>query len=144
VLSAAATRPKKIATGCGGFNFLLDTHRDLVFYVEDRTGNDGTERPFGKFVEYNLATGRSRNFDVPMTMLLHGPRLLTFQPLPDGATRIAYSMEGDCDLNTSDYAQPSAPAGELGYTPNQHSICFVTIPPANPAVNAAIPLAPPR
>lgn len=128
VIATQAPQPQVLTQGCG-LTYLLDGGRDLLFYIEQPTQIIGQPTPFGKLVEYELKTGSRRSFDLPLATAGHGPQLLAEQPLANGATRMAYALDGDCDPATSDYAQPFAPAGQLGATPNQFSVCFVTVPP---------------
>ncbi len=129
-IAVQAPRPTVLTQECAGLTYLLDGGRDLLFYIEQPRQIIAQSTPFGKLIEYDLKTGSRRSFDLPIAAQGHGPQLLAQQSLPNGATRIAYSTNGDCDPAASDYTQPFAPANQLGTTPNLFSVCFVTIPPA--------------
>jgi hypothetical protein len=119
-------KERAVTMGCADLSFLLDSKRDLLFYNESLiTENEG--RRFGSITEENLLTGRHRIFRVPVVE--HSPQLFGSQSLLDGATRLAYTMEGDCDFEASGYSQPGQADNALGSTPNQYSVCFITIPP---------------
>jgi Carboxypeptidase regulatory-like domain len=124
VTGPQSPHPKKVAEGCGGLSYLLDRRRDLLYYIESSEAENGGLR--GELVEHDLVTGRRRAFDLPVNS---PPELLVEQVLPDGTTRIAYSASGDCDPAASDYTQPGDNEGPLGITPNQFSLCFVSVPP---------------
>lgn len=131
VLAAQASQPKKLTTQCYGLTYMLDPVRDLLFYTEQPTEWSGQPAAFGRLVEYNLKTEGLRSFDLPMGAQGHGPQLLAQQPLPRGGTRLAYAVHGDCDPASSDYAETFTPGNELDPTPNQFSVCFVTVPPGH-------------
>lgn len=119
-------REQAVTMGCEDLSFMLDPERDLLFYNESLlTDNAGYN--FGKITEAYLQTGRRRSFRVPV--IKHAPQLLAWQPLGSGAVRIAYGMDGDCDGAATDYAQPDQVNEGRGETPNQSSVCFITIPP---------------
>lgn len=130
LIGPGSQKTTRLTDGCAD-HFILDRERDLLYYAEDPTSRSDWRNSHVKLVEYNLVTGARRSFNLPPP---HNnpddPNFLAEQPLPDGANRIAYSVHGDCDPSTSDYSQPGQPDGKLGQTPNQFSVCFVTIPPA--------------
>jgi Carboxypeptidase regulatory-like domain len=58
---------------------------------------------------------------------------LLAQMIVRGGLRVAYTKRGDCDPASTDAAQPFAPSGLAGDTPNAWSVCIVTVPlPASP------------
>jgi hypothetical protein len=126
VTNSQTHRTRTLGVACVDASFLM-LDGDRILYI---SGNHA-EATTGKLVDYNPRTGAHRDFDLPA--MNHAPQLLTHHSLPGGATRIAYTMKGDCDPAASDYSQPSQPDGALGNTPNQFSVCFVTIPPIPPA-----------
>jgi hypothetical protein len=113
---------------------MLDADRALVIFNEDSTEPDWRLRR-AKIVVFDLKTGKRREFGVPV--MNNEPELLAEVPLADRAVRVAYTIKGDCDPATSDYSQPGQPDGVLGNTPNQFSVCFITIPPAEVKVPAS-------
>jgi hypothetical protein len=112
---------------------LLDSDRDLVygFIKQPRTSNAFDYR-FATLAEFNLITRQQRTFTLPQTVL----NLLALQPLTNGATRVAFQSEDECDTTTTDSPQTVYdPASDT----NRPSICFITIPPeqTKPAAHAA-------
>jgi hypothetical protein len=84
----------------------------------------------------NLTTHRRSHIVLPGTYGRH----VTFvadSHIPElavKALRIAYTIQGDCDPGSTVAAQPFAPGGRSGFTPNNWSVCVVTIPlPPDPA-----------
>jgi hypothetical protein len=127
-LVAVATNPhstRTIAQDCPGFTWRLDPDHDLVFYTQPNRAP--YPNSMEDIVEFDLKTAATRTFSLPS--MNYEPELLTEEPQPSGSTRIAYTMRGDCDFAASDYSQPGQPDGVLGNTPNQSSVCFITIPP---------------
>jgi hypothetical protein len=124
-LSTNPPRTQIIAQKCTGFTSLLDRDRNIVLYTQPTR----TQYPdkVENIIEYDLNTTTKRIFTIPV--MNYEPKLLTEQSLPNGAIRVAYTIEGDCDHNASDYSEPGQPDGQLGNTPNQFSVCFITIPP---------------
>jgi hypothetical protein len=121
--STITHRTLTIASACPGFSFRTDLTRDLVFYTQPTQNNYVRNE---NIVEFNLATGKRRAFPIPV--MHEEPQLLAESSLTSGAIRIAYTVKGDCDPAASDYSQPGQPDGVLGNTPNQSSVCFITIP----------------
>ena len=86
------------------------------------------ERP--RLTLLDLNTGQRSNIALPGD----GSRTLTLLAAHQfgqggvGGMRVAYSREGDCDPQSTDAAQPFAPAGLAGVTPNAWSVCIVTVP----------------
>jgi hypothetical protein len=131
-----STRTKMRRT-VGGFcpgsgNYGIDYDRDLAFY----TDGGGQGGGFRKLTELDMKTGVRQSFKLPM--MNREPSLGVTRALPDGSTRMAYTIGGDCNPAESDYSQPFQPDGVLGQTPNQFSVCLITIPPpaAKPVLTA--------
>jgi hypothetical protein len=128
VLAKNSHNPKTVIRDCPGFTWRLDPARDLLLYTQPRNAPypDNME----DLVEVDLKTLQTRAFGVPS--MNYEPELLAEQPLSTGSIRLAYTIRGDCDFAASDYSQPGQPDGVLGNTPNQFSVCFITLP-AQPA-----------
>jgi hypothetical protein len=130
-LTSVQTKSRRaIATGCSNFSYLLDRERDLLIYTGEATR--AFPNRFAPIVVLDLKTGRRREFPVPVVN--YQPEFLRDVALKDGGVLVAYSMQGDCDASASDYSQPGLPDGQLGNTPNQSSVCFVTIPQSEVSV----------
>jgi hypothetical protein len=127
VVSAQTHKAKTLPRGCTNNDYMLDRDHDVLYYIDVPGNSSDTPRRFAYLIEYTLSTSRGRLF--PLPMMNEEPQLLAFQPLPGGAVRIAYHINGDCDPRASDYTQPGVPAIELGPTPNQYSVCLATVPP---------------
>jgi hypothetical protein len=126
-LEAVAKNPQSTRTitqDCPGFTWRIDPDRDLVFYTQPNRAR--YPNSVEDIVEFDLKTALARTFSVPS--MNFEPELLTEQAQPNGSVRVAYTMRGDCDFAASDYSQPGQPDGVLGNTPNQSSVCFMTIP----------------
>jgi hypothetical protein len=121
---------RAIATGCSNFSYLLDRERDLLIYTGEATR--AFPNRFAPIVVLDLKTDKKREFPVPVVN--YQPEFLKNTALKDGSLLVAYSIQGDCDASASDYSQPGQPDGQLGNTPNQSSVCFVTIPHAGVSV----------
>lgn len=126
-----------ITTDCAA-SYLLDRGRDLLFMI---VGGKSAEKEnwFGSLVELNLTTGNQRVFQLPGFELK--PELLALRAGPEGATQLAYTIEGassfpgECDQPASDYYPwpMLLQAGDFrrradGSMPHLFSICFLTIP----------------
>lgn len=105
-------------------NYVLDRDHDLLFFIQFRSLAHQHDS-FEKLRAFNLKTRGLRSFPLPASR----PELLTEQWLQDGAIRIAYSVQGDCDPGTSDYVQSHTEVDEQGIVHSQSSLCFITIPP---------------
>ena len=116
---------KQLVSGCGGArDYILDRNHDfLVLYEPRRLAQD--EPPFQKLTLFDLKTRSRRSFLIPETNSIL--QLLAEQRLADGTTRVAYSIEGDCDPAGPDAAHTPA----FGEPPNRNkprNLCFVRIP----------------
>jgi hypothetical protein len=85
---------RAIGNGCDDMSFLMLVGDRLLW-----SGSVSVGEP-GQLTEYNLMTGTQQIFPVPASR--QEPQLLAMQPLPDGKTRIAYAIKGDCDPESSD------------------------------------------
>jgi hypothetical protein len=105
-------------------SYLLDRDHDLFALFESPTLAKQNES-FEKLTLFNLKAHSQRSFPTPNT---HSrPQLLAEQPLADGTTRIAYSVEGDCDPASPD-AVHNPPAGQPITEVKPLNVCFVRIP----------------
>ena len=100
-------------------------------------------REFAGLTLLDLVTHQRSRLELPGdgSRTLH---LLAEEPVAgDGrlaGMRVAYTVDGDCDPNSTDATQPFASSGPVGVTPNQWSVCVVTIPmPAAPTPKAKLP-----
>jgi len=80
----------------------------------------------------NLTTHQRTHIDIPGRFGRH-PTMVAEHMVSEvgagfNAMRLAYTVDGDCDPNSTDKSQPSTPAGGIGYTDNNWSVCVVTIP----------------
>lgn len=116
-----------LTTDCGDPSYILEPVGDSLL-CNDSYAATGSYT--GKITEYNLKNGVKRVFNVLVSKSV--PNFLAVQPLTDGAIRVAYTLSGDCDPDSSDYVQPGNPASDFnpGYTPNSSSVCSITIPAA--------------
>lgn len=125
-LETMATRTTRtIYTSCSLNADLVDGQNDRIFWLVGPSDSSGEDRHSAQLVEYAMKTGTRRVFLIPF---FRDPELQRLKTLADGSTRIVYKMQGDCDAMTSDYTQPFQPEGFVGVTPNQLSLCVVTIP----------------
>ena len=90
----------------------------------------------------HLVTGERTHIELPgdgsRTLTLLAQQPVSVEGAGVNAMRVAYSTEGDCDPQSTDAAQPFAPSGLAGDTPNAWSVCLVTIPfPPPPAARPA-------
>ena len=124
VIEIPSRRRRTIAPDeCAGFSFILDG--DRVFYRDDPNFEQSHS---ANITEFNLKTSARRVFSVP-DHRDDAPQFIARQPLPGGALRVAFAIKGDCDPASTDYNEMS-PEFDLGPTPNQSSVCFITVPPA--------------
>jgi hypothetical protein len=113
---------RTLGDACIEASFLTSTG-DIVLYNDARMGRSGRTN---RIVAYDFRSGASRSFNLPDAD--NAAALLASHALANGAARIAYSIQGDCDPAATDYSQPFQPDGVLGQTPNQFSVCFITLP----------------
>jgi hypothetical protein len=126
-LTTASTQgdwKQKVGTCIFPPDYLLDRDQDLLALFKAPTIANQKEH-FVKLTLFDLKTRSERSFLVPST---YSPvQLLAEQRLANGTTRIAYSIEGDCDPASPDAAH-NPPAGQPipGFKPL--NVCFVRIP----------------
>lgn len=87
----------------------------------------------------DLKTGLRSHIELPGD----GSRTLTLlaEVVTRGGLRVVYTQRGDCDPNSTDAAQPFAPSGLSGETPNAWGVCVVTVPVPPPHALAKRPAA---
>lgn len=106
------------------WDYLLDREHDfLVLYEPRRLAQD--EPPFQKLTLLDLKAHSRRSYLIPQTNSI--VQLLAEQRLADGATRVAYSIEGDCDPASPDAAH-TATFGQAVNSNRPRNLCFVRIP----------------
>lgn len=119
-------------------SYLTDPAFDgMIIFAEDEPSTDPNARLKGSGAQFttgltlmDLAAGTRSHFELP------GPgtrdiTLLAEQTVREDnktALRVAYTVEGDCDPQSTEKAQPYEPAGASGVTPNNWSLCVVTAP----------------
>lgn len=109
----------------------------IIVFAEDEPMIDPNERLMGSGARFtsgltllNLAAGTRSHFELP------GPGARDIELLAEQtvrvdnkiALRVAYTVQGDCDPQSTEKAQPNEPAGASGVTPNNWSLCVVTAP----------------
>jgi hypothetical protein len=122
-------------------SYLTDTAFDgIIIFAEDEPSTDPNARLKGSGAQFTtgltlmyLAAGTHTHFELP------GPGTRDIELLAEQtvrvdnkiALRVAYTVEGDCDPQSTDKAQPNEPSGASGVTPNNWSLCVVTAPLPN-------------
>jgi hypothetical protein len=115
---------QRVSTCSFGLDYLLDREHDfLVQYEPLRLAQD--EPPFLKLTLLDLKARSRRSYLIPQTNSIL--QLLAEQRLADGATRVNYSIEGDCDPASPDAAH-TATFGQAVNSNRPLNLCFVRIP----------------
>jgi hypothetical protein len=115
---------QRVSTCSFGLDYLLDWKHDiLVQYEPLRLAQD--DPPFLKLTLLDLKARSRRSYLIPQTNSIL--QLLAEQRLADGATRVAYSIDGDCDPASPDAAH-TATFGQAVNSNRPLNLCFVRIP----------------
>jgi hypothetical protein len=109
----------------------------IIVFGEDEPSTDPNARWMGSGARFttgltllNLAADTRAHFELPgpgtrdITLLAEQ----TVRVANETAMRVAYTVEGDCDPKSTENAQPNKPTGSRMVTPNNWSLCVVTVP----------------
>jgi hypothetical protein len=122
----------------GQLSYLTDPiFGGVIVFAENTPSTDPNRRLMGSAGRFtpgltilNLAVGTRSHLQLPgwwgRDITFHADQ--TVKVVNDIALRIAYTVEGDCDPNSTEKSQPGAPGGPMGFTPNNWSLCVVTVP----------------